>query len=348
VPRVRFAPSPTGTLHVGNALSAVANRLFGEWFLLRIDDTDPTRNVAGGEAAILVDLDWLGIDWEAGPVRQSSRAERHLQAARDAGLEQRFEGVMLWRDDGSPTFHLASVVDDHDFGITHVIRGSDHRPNEELHAALHRALGFEPPQVIHHGLVVGADGKKLSKRAEGATVVSLRAAGYPAEAVRAYLEELDLPRHDVHLDLDRVRSLATDVLAGFDDPELAARAGVPVAAAPLMRGAHDLAEARVLARAVLATPPGDDSARRPELGPTLARFVELRAPLPEVLEPEQAKAVIRELKAVGGNLRGLRVALTGRDRGPELWAVLSALPRDEALARTRLTEASVRETTQDS
>ena len=118
---------------------------------------------------------------------------------------------MLWRDDGSPTFHLASVVDDMDFEITHVIRGSDHRPNEPLHAALHRALGHEPPQVIHHGLVVGDDGKKLSKRAEGATVASLREAGYPAEAVRAYLEGLGLPRHDVHLDLDRIRSLSVDV-----------------------------------------------------------------------------------------------------------------------------------------
>ena len=97
---------------------------------------------------------------------------------------------MLWRDDETPTFHLASVVDDIDFGITHVIRGSDHRPNEELHAALHRALGHEPPTVIHHGLVVGDDGKKLSKRAEGATVAALRDAGFPPEAVRGYLEEL--------------------------------------------------------------------------------------------------------------------------------------------------------------
>ena len=90
---------------------------------------------------MLADLRWLGVEWDEGPVRQSERAARHLEAARAAGLPQRFEGVMLWRDDGSPTFHLASVVDDADFGITHVIRGSDHRPNEELHAALHRALG---------------------------------------------------------------------------------------------------------------------------------------------------------------------------------------------------------------
>jgi hypothetical protein len=333
--RVRFAPSPTGTLHVGNALSAVANRRFGDWMLLRIDDTDPARNLEGGEAAILDDLGWLGIDWDEGPVRQSDRAERHLEAARAAGLDQRFDGLTLWRDDRTPTFHLASVVDDHDFGITHVIRGSDHRANEELHAALHRALGFEPPEVIHHGLVVGDDGRKLAKRAAGATVASLRTTGYPPEAVRAYLEELDLPRHDVHLDLDRIRSLSTDVLAGLDDDELAVRAGVPVEAAPLLRGAHDLVEARGLAASVLEPPaPVLASSSSPE---TLARFVELRAALPEVLDKDQAKLVLRELKAVGGNLRELRRGLTGTDHGPELWAVLRALPRDEAIRRTRLT-----------
>jgi hypothetical protein len=328
--RVRFAPSPTGTLHVGNALSAIANRRFGDWLLLRIDDTDAARNVPGGEEAILDDLRWLGVDWDEGPVRQSERAERHLEAARAAGLPQRFEGgVMLWRDDGTPTFHLASVVDDIDFGITHVIRGSDHRANEELHAAMHRALGNEPPIVIHHGLVVGDDGKKLSKRAEGATVASLRDAGYPAEAVRAYLEELDLPKHDVHLDLDRIRSLSTDVLAQLSDEDLSARAGVPVEAAAVMRGAHDLVEARALAASVLE-PPSVDSSQSPE---TLARFAELRAQFPDTVDKDEAKAIVRELKAVGGNLKALRVALTGRERGPELWAVLRALPRDEALRR---------------
>jgi glutamyl-tRNA synthetase len=237
--------------------------------------------------------------------------------------------VMLWRDDGTPTFHLASVVDDIDFGITHVIRGSDHRANEELHAAMHRALGNEPPVVIHHGLVVGEDGKKLSKRAEGATVASLRDAGYPAEAVRAYLEELDLPKHDVHLDLDRIRSLSTDVLAQLSDDDLAARAGVPAEAAAVMRGAHDLVEARDLAGSVLE-PPSVDSTQSPE---TLTRFAELRARFPETVDKDDAKAIVRELKAVGGNLKALRVALTGRERGPELWAVLRALPRDEALRR---------------
>ena len=188
---------------------------------------------------------------------------------------------------------------------------------------------------MHHGLVVGDDGRKLAKRADGATVASLRSAGYPPEAVRTYLEALDLPRHDVHLDLDRIRSLSTHVLSGLDDAELAARAGVPVEAAPLLRGAHDLVEARELAAGVLEAPsPALTESVSPE---TLDRFVELRSPLPEVLDKEQARQVLRELKAVGGDLRGLRRALTGRDRGPELWAVLRALPRDEAIRRTHLT-----------
>ena len=328
--KVRFAPSPTGTLHVGNALSAVANRRFGDTLLLRIDDTDPARNVPGGEERIVEDLRWLGVDWDEGPVRQSDRRERHLEAARDAGLPQRFEGVMLWRDDdGSPTFHLASVVDDWDFAITHVLRGSDHRANEELHAALHRALGHEPPEVIHHGLIVGTDGKKLSKRAEGATVASLRDTGFPAEAVREYLDELGLPRHDVHLDLSRIRSLSVDVLASLSDQELAARVGVPEAAAPLLRGAHDLVEARALAADVLEPPRN----RRLLDPPTLERFVELRAPLPDTIRADESRSLVRELKAVGGNLRALRVALTGAERGPELWAIVAALPRDEALRR---------------
>src|SRR5438105_11622242 len=129
--RVRFAPSPTGTLHIGNALSAVANRGFGEWMLLRIDDTDPARNLPGGEEAIVEDLEWLGVTWEE-RARQSERADRYQEAAAELGTD-RFEGTTLLREDGSATYQLATVVDDIDFGITHVVRGNDHRPNEPLH-----------------------------------------------------------------------------------------------------------------------------------------------------------------------------------------------------------------------
>src|SRR5207244_2313893 len=93
--RVRFAPSPTGSLHVGNALSAVANRRFGDWLLLRIDDTDPARNVPGGEEAILEDLAWLGVEWDEGPVRQSERADRYRQAAAQRGTDRAERATLL-------------------------------------------------------------------------------------------------------------------------------------------------------------------------------------------------------------------------------------------------------------
>jgi len=129
--RVRFAPSPTGSLHVGNALSAVANRAVGDWMLLRIDDTDPARNLPDGEAAILEDLEWLGVRWDEGPVRQSERQARYAEAGEKLGA--RFDGVTLLREDRTATYHLATAVDDVDFGITHIVRGNDHRPNEALH-----------------------------------------------------------------------------------------------------------------------------------------------------------------------------------------------------------------------
>ena len=325
--KVRFAPSPTGSLHIGNALGAVANRNFGGTLLLRIDDTDPARNVPGGEEAILDDLRWLGIAWDEGPIRQSDRATRYREAAE--GLPERFLGIQLLREDRSATYHLASVVDDIDFAITHVIRGNDHRPNEGLHRALAEALGARPPEYIHHGLVLGPDGKKISKRAEGASIDSLRQEGIPAEAVRAYLEELGIPRHDVHLDLPRIRSLAVEVIADLPDGELAARLGVPVEVVPALRGAHDLNEARELARTILEPPVvslADDRM-------TLERFRELRQGAAGSIEKDAARALVRELKAVGGNLRAVRRALTGRESGPELWSVIAALSREETLRR---------------
>jgi glutamyl/glutaminyl-tRNA synthetase len=320
MPRVRFAPSPTGSLHLGNALSAVANRKLGDWMLLRVDDTDPARNVPGGEQAILEDLEWLGIAWDEGPVRQTERAERHREAA--APLGDRFEGITLLRQNGSPTYQLASVVDDIDFGITHIVRGNDHRPNEALHRRLFEALGATPPEFVHHGLILGEDGRKLAKRAPGATVASLRESGIPAEAARAYLDELGLPRHDVHLDLARIRRLSIEALGALSDEELAARVGVPVSVAPVLRGARDLVEAREYAGLVLE--PAEVRVDSPE---TLTRFREL---VEAGLEP---KAIVRELKAVGGDLKSVRLALTGHERGPELAAVIAALPRDELLSR---------------
>lgn len=151
---------------------------------------------------------------------------------------------------------------------------------------------------------------------------SLRDDGIPAEAVRAYLEELGLPRHDVHLDLARLRRLSTETIAALGDEELAARIGVPVSVAPVLRGARDLVEAREYAAQVLEPEPAEVDS--PE---TLARARDL---VQAGLEPRE---IVRELKAVGGELKAVRLALTGRERGPELAAVIAALPRDELLSR---------------
>lgn len=329
--RVRFAPSPTGSLHLGNALSAIANRRFaderGGTMLLRIDDTDAARNVDNGAGAIAADLEWIGVRWDEGPVHQTSRFVRHREAAHQIGEPDsegalRFGRTTLLRPDGSATYQLASAVDDVDFEITHVIRGSDHRANAELQTQLIRALGAEPPEFIHHGLLLGDDGTKLSKRHGASTLADLRDAGVPGEAAYAYLEELGLPRHDVHLDLARLRRLSLDAIASLSDDELAARVGVDVSLAPVLRGARDLVEAKEYAQVVLAPERVDVDAAE-----TMARFREL---VEGGVEP---RAIVRELKAVGGDLKSLRLALTGRGRGPELAAVIAALPRDELLRR---------------
>jgi glutamyl/glutaminyl-tRNA synthetase len=345
--RVRFAPSPTGSLHLGGALTAVANRDFADEqhgvLVLRIDDTDASRTEEGSEAGILRDLDWLGVSFEEGPVRQSERSDLY-QAAADRLLESaaayedegavRFRGEhdpTLLRVDGSPTYHLASVVDDIDLGITHVIRGKDHLPNEALHRALAEALGVEAPEYLHHGLILSPDGGKLSKRSEGATVADLRAEGIPAAAVRGYLRELALPRSDVRLDLGRLRRLAVEAIAAMSDEQLAAAAEAPLTLVAALRGSRTLAEARQTARSLERAP--EPSAATEDERPTLERFLELRGGAPEELDQTQAKAILRELKAVGGDLRTLRRVLTGAERGPELWAVLAALSREEALRR---------------
>ncbi len=344
--RVRFAPSPTGSLHLGNALTAVANRRFaderGGVVVLRIDDTDPSRTVAGGEETILDDLAWLGVTMDEGPVRQSERAasysaavERTVESGRaeqddDGSVRLVAGGTTLLRADGTATYQLASVVDDLELRITHVLRGNDHRPNLPVQTRIASALGTHLPVVIHHGLILGEDGKKLSKRHGHSSIAELREEGFPAPAVRAYLDELGLPEHDVHLDLSRLRRLAVDAIAAMPDDELAAAAAAPVDVVPALRGARTLAEARDYTRLVLEPQPVVLGA---EAGPTLERFAELRTPAPERLSHDEGRAIVRELKAVGGDLHALRLALTGADKGPELAAVLAALSREEALAR---------------
>jgi glutamyl-tRNA synthetase len=206
-PRVRFAPSPTGYLHVGGARTALFNWLYarhtGGRFLLRIEDTDKQRSTDEHTKVILDGLTWLGLDWDEELVFQGARIAAHQAAADrllaegkaytedgairfrmpqeeiawDDAVHERisFQGAdikdfIILRSDRTPIYNLAVVVDDVDMAITHVLRGDDHISNTPKQIALYRALGKEPPIFGHVPMINGPDGKKLSKR-HGATAV---------------------------------------------------------------------------------------------------------------------------------------------------------------------------------
>jgi glutamyl-tRNA synthetase len=223
--RVRFAPSPTGYLHVGGARTALYNWLLargqdGE-MLLRIEDTDPERSTQENIEVIFDALRWLGIDWDEEPVSQTSRRPRHEEAVKqilDSGAGYIDDGAVrvrvgegddivfddvirgevrnprsaikdfvIARSDGSPLYNLAVAVDDHDMGVTHVIRGEDHLSNTARQVLILDALGYERPVYAHLPLLIGPDGKKLSKRYDAASLQWLRGQGYLPEAVINYL-----------------------------------------------------------------------------------------------------------------------------------------------------------------
>src|SRR4051812_2502727 len=223
--RVRFAPSPTGALHIGGARTALYNWLLargaGGRLLLRIEDTDRERSTPENVEQILDALRWLELDWDEGPYSQAERADRHAEeierlvgeghAYEDEGairfrvpdegelvVEDAIRGPVRFplaaisdfvvrRSDGSSLYNLAVAVDDRDMGITHVVRGDDHLSNTPRQVLLVRALGGEPPLYAHLPLLHGPDGKKLSKRHGAASVQELREAGYLPEAVRNYV-----------------------------------------------------------------------------------------------------------------------------------------------------------------
>src|SRR4051812_4410327 len=223
--RVRFAPSPTGVLHIGGARTALYNWLLargsGGEFVLRIEDTDRERSTPENVELILDALRWLELNWDEGPFSQWERRERHSEAVQqllesghayeDEGAvrfrvpeegEITFQDVVLGdvtnpysaikdfviqRSDGSPLYNLAVAVDDRDMGITHVVRGQDHVSNTPRQLMLLRALGAEPPVYAHIPLLHGPDGKKLSKRHGAASVQEVREQGYLPEAIRNYI-----------------------------------------------------------------------------------------------------------------------------------------------------------------
>ena len=223
--RVRFAPSPTGALHIGGARTALYNWLLargsGGTLVLRIEDTDRERSTPENVEQIVDALRWLELDWDEGPHSQAARAARHreeIERLLESGAAYEDEGAVrlrvpdagetvvadvirgnvafphsaiddfvIRRSDGSALYNLAVAVDDLDMGITHVVRGEDHLSNTPRQVMILRALGAEPPTYAHLPLLHGPDGKKLSKRHGAASVQELRDAGYLPEAVRNYI-----------------------------------------------------------------------------------------------------------------------------------------------------------------
>lgn len=283
----RFAPSPTGYLHIGGARTALFNWLYAKHtdgtMLLRIEDTDRERSTEAATQAIIDGLTWLGLSWDGGAVSQFERAPRHREvaeelvrlgkayyayetpaeleamreAARAKSLPPRYNGAwrnrdaseapagvrgairikaptegetvvhdrvqgevrfpnkdlddfIILRSDGVPTYMHAVVVDDHDMGVTHIIRGDDHLTNAARQTVIYNAMGWEVPSMSHIPLIHGADGAKLSKRHGALGVEAYRAMGYLPEALLNYLARLGWSHGD-----DEVMSIK-DMIAWFD------------------------------------------------------------------------------------------------------------------------------------
>jgi glutamyl-tRNA synthetase len=271
----RFAPSPTGYLHIGGGRTALFNWLYargrGGKFLLRIEDTDRERSTPEATAAILRGLTWLGLDWDGEVVSQFARKDRHAEVAhemlvrgtaykcfstqeeiasfraveeaagrypvflspwRDADpathpdkpfairmkaprtgetliadqvqgrvviRNETLDDMIVLRSDGTPVYMLAVVVDDHDMGVTHVIRGDDHLNNAARQQMVYDAMGWEVPVWAHIPLIHGPDGKKLSKRHGATGVEEYQAMGYPADGMRNYLTRLGWAHGDAEI-----------------------------------------------------------------------------------------------------------------------------------------------------
>lgn len=280
----RFAPSPTGFLHIGGGRTALFNWLYarhlGGKFLLRIEDTDRQRSTPEAVDAILKGLKWLGLDWDGEVVYQFARAARHAEVAnellaqgrayrcyatpeeldamreaqRAAGQPVRYDGrwrdrdpseapagapfvvrlkapqegettvvdqvqgsvtvanaqlddMVMLRADGTPTYMLSVVVDDHDMDITHVIRGDDHLTNTFRQVQLYKAMGWDVPTFAHIPLIHGPDGAKLSKRHGALGVEAYEAMGYLPEAMRNYLLRLGWGHGDEEI-IDTARAIS--------------------------------------------------------------------------------------------------------------------------------------------
>jgi glutamyl-tRNA synthetase len=420
--RTRFAPSPTGHLHLGGARTALFNYLFARYhggdLVLRVEDTDRARSREEFERDLLDGLSWLGLSFDADPYRQSERGALYERAAArlsERGLTYEAEDeagrralyfrpperagsfrdalrgevsfsktgdFVLIKSDGTASYNFAAVVDDLDMGITHVIRGEEHLPNTARQALLYRALGAEEPEFIHLGLILGPDGKKLSKRHGAASVAEHRRDGYLPEALVNYLallgwthpegreefaglEELSkewdpsrLGASPAAFDLDRLLSVNARHIRRLPAGELHRRLE-PFLTEPLPQGREVqtveavqedmrlLSDAPRLVRDILGpVDPGVFARELPESSDEVfahAASALKRRPLDSL---EKAQDLVGELRAWAMErgiktrdlLHPLRLALTGRNRGPEmarLFVVLGAGESRERIERAR-------------
>ncbi len=386
--RTRFAPSPTGMLHIGGARTALFSYLFarrhGGKFLLRIEDTDRERSTPEAIRVILEGLAWLGLSWDEEPVYQSRRAARHLEIAerllaegkayrcyctkeeleamreeqRRRGEKPRYNGrcrhredhpedrpfvirfkaplagetvvndlvlgrvsfanaelddLILVRSDGTPTYNLAVVVDDHDMGITHVIRGADHLSNTPRQIQIYEALGWQVPAFAHIPLILGPDGAKMSKRHGATAITEYREQGYLPEAIVNFLARLGWSHGDQETftmeELEQLFDLGSvgKANARFDPKKLDWLAGWH------MRRADD-ARLAELVKPFLARIGVDEAAlaRGPELvalmpllkerAKTLVELAELAKPFYRAPEDYDEKAVKKHLRGAAWEL----------------------------------------------
>src|SRR3954469_3100275 len=407
--RVRFAPSPTGVLHVGGARTALYNWLLargqGGQMLLRIEDTDPARSTPENIEVIYEGLRWLGLDWDEEPVSQTSRRARHDEAVaqlRESGAVYENEGAtwlktgekdvvfddivygqnttpvsgqkdfVVARSDGSPVYHLAVVVDDHDMGVTQVVRGVDHLPNTWKHILLQEVLGFERPVYGHLPLLHGPDGKKLSKRYDAASLLWLRDAGYLREAVINYLallgwgwdesttffsvneliERFSLERVNKNpavfdevklrnmngrylrqLDVDDLKTRLEELLGRHDIPRVA----VEVAQEKMQTLADFWPLAGFLVERREIDPAAWDKVMKDGAVERLGRAREALASIERFDTSEVEQALRRVVEETGAKpkevFQPLRVAVAGTTVSPGIFESVAALGRDEALTR---------------
>jgi glutamyl-tRNA synthetase len=407
--RVRFAPSPTGYLHVGGARTALYNWLVarhdGGEMLLRVEDTDPERSTPENIDVIYDALTWLGLDWDGEPVSQTSRRGRHDEAVaqlEQSGATYNDEGAarlrvgegedvviqdvirgevrfpreaikdfVIARSDGSPLYNLAVAVDDHDMGVTHVIRGEDHLSNTARQVLILEALGFERPVYAHLPLLLGPDGKKLSKRYNAASVQWLREQGYLAEAVVNYLallgwgydatttfftrdelvEKFSLERvskNPAVFDEAKLRAINGHYLRELEVDDLHARLedllGRPIpreAVAISQEKMQTLADFWPLAGFLVERRETDPKAWDKVMGDGAAERLEKARQALASAEPFDVEHVESALRNVVDELgvkpkdvfQPVRVAVAGTTVSPGIFESVAALGRDESLSR---------------